>query len=107
MPVINVDYDDAVVSEKDVNDLSQALQKIVAEATNIDDVNVYANTAHIKVNILPIEVFIRMTAAKVENETALTENIEHRLREWKKEVSYPHKVNIYLIPMQWTVRSDI
>lgn len=107
MPVINVDYDDAVVSEEDVKNLSTALQKIVVEATNIDDVNVYANTAHIKVNVLPIEVFIRMSAAKIENETALIENIEHRLKEWKKEVVYPHKVNIYLIPMQWIIRSDI
>jgi hypothetical protein len=107
MPVINIDYNDASVSENDVQALSEALQKIVSDATHIDDVNVYANTAHIKVNVLPIEVFIRMSAGIINDEAALLEDIRTHLADWKSTHTYPHPINIYLIPMHWQVASDI
>jgi hypothetical protein len=107
MPVINLDYNDEVVSEAEAQALANALQKIVAEATNIADVNVYANTAYIKVNVLPVEIFIRMSAKFVEDPAILSENIRSRIASWKSEHSFPHLINIYVIPMNWTVTSGI
>lgn len=107
MPVINLDYNDDIVSEAEAQTLATALQGIVAEATSISDVNVYGNTAHIKVNVLPIEVFIRMSAKFVQDPSALSEDIRSRIASWKSKHSFPHPINIYVIPMNWTVVSDI
>lgn len=67
MPMINIEYDDSKLKEQEILSISEAIQKIVSETTNIKDVFVYANTSKIKVRISPIEIFIRMSQHKIEN----------------------------------------
>jgi hypothetical protein len=107
MPMITIQYDDAIVTETEVNELAIAIQKIVSEVTEIEDVFVYANTAHIKVKIAPIEIFINMSAHKIPNATDLITKIKNRLIEWKLEVNYKQPINLTLIPMQWNMEIGI
>ena len=107
MPLINIEFDDAEVSDEDIQSLSEAVQKIVSEATNIEDVFVYANSAKIKVKIAPIEIFVKMTDGKIDDVDALTNKIKAGLSEWKKEQGFNHPINLTLMPMQWKVEIDI
>ncbi len=55
MPVINIEYDDKKVSDKDIELLCQGVQQIVSSITKIEDVPVYGHSAKIKVKNSPIE----------------------------------------------------
>jgi hypothetical protein len=101
MPMINIEFDDKKVSTKEILLLSNAIQKIVSEATGIKDVFVYANTSKIKVKIAPIEIWVRMSAHKIKNQDELFEELKNRLSKWKKKSGFKHPVNLTLIPMNW------
>lgn len=107
MPLINLEYDNNEVSDVDAQVLSQAIRGIVSEITAIEDVFVYANTAKIKVQIAPIEIFIRMTAGKIVDEDVLMKEIKTKLQEWKAQVNFTHPINLTLIPMNWKVEIGI
>ena len=53
------------MNDEEVTRLADAVQKIVSDATRIEDVFVYGNSAHIKLKVAPIEIFIRMSADKI------------------------------------------
>ena len=107
MPLINLEYDNAKVSDQEVESLSQAVRDIVSETTHIEDVFVYANTAKIKVQIAPIEIFVQMTASKIQDENRLIEEIKTKLKEWKTNNTFTHPINLTLIPMNWKVEIGI
>ncbi|HEY8998804.1 MAG TPA: hypothetical protein VIM53_00630 [Candidatus Saccharimonadales bacterium] len=107
MPFVHIDYNDAIVSEAEARQLAEALQPIVAKATRIDDVNVYANSAPIEVNVLPIEVLIRMSARLIDDKDKLAATLREEIAAWKTAQSFPHRINFYLIPMHWKVESGI
>ena len=107
MPVINIEYDDSKLKEKEVLSISEAIQKIVSEATHIEDVFVYANTSKIKIKIAPIEIFIQMSAHKIKNRGELVQEIKSKLRAWKGKTSFKHKINFTFIPMDWNIEIDV
>jgi len=107
MPVIRIDYDDEKVEKKEVTVLSAAIQKIVSDATNIEDVFVYANSSQIKIKIAPIEIFIQMSAHKIKDEGALVGEIKSQLSHWKKKSEFKHPINLTFIPMKWKIEIGI
>jgi len=107
MPLIRIEFDDAKVSTKEVGALSKSVRDIVSSITAIDDVFVYANTAQIKFQIAPIEIFVQMTAKKITDEDALVAQIKEKLSNWKKEVGFGHPINLTLMPMNWKVEIAI
>ena len=107
MPLIRIDFDNQKVSENEVVALSNAVQKIVAEITKIEDVFVYANNSQIKVKVAPIEIFIEMTASKISDADALVAEIKSQLSTWKKENNFQQPVNLTLMPMEWKVEIAI
>ncbi|MDO8500111.1 MAG: hypothetical protein Q7S66_05680 [bacterium] len=107
MPLIRIEYDNNNVENADIQKLSEAVQKIVSETTNIEDVFVYANSAEIKVKIAPVEIFIQMSAHKIEDRDALTKELVSRISAWKKENNFNHPINFTLIPMDWKIEIDI
>lgn len=107
MPLINIEYDDDKVSAKDAERLANAARDIVSDATGIEDVFVYANAARIKVRVAPVEIFIRMTAKKIEDQNALFGEIRSKLAHWKTAASFPYPINLTLIPMDWMVETGI
>ena len=107
MPLIRLEFDDKKVPDADVEKVSQAVRDIVSEVTAIPDVFVYANTAKIKVQIAPIEIFVEMSAHKIEDADALIAKIKERLVSWKKEANFAHPINLTLIPMNWKVEIGI
>lgn len=107
MPFIKIEYDNNKLSENDIHLLSEAVQKIVSEITQIDDVFVYANSAQIKVKIAPIEIFVEMSAHKINDVDELIGKIKAGLSNWKKESVFKHPINLTLIPMQWKVEVGI
>lgn len=107
MPIIRLEYDNTKVADSDIEVVSKAVRDIVSEATGIADVFVYANTARIKVQIAPIEIFVEMTAKKIVDEDVLIGQIKKQLSEWKVEHTFPHLINLTLIPMNWKVEIGI
>ena len=107
MPLIRLEFDDAKVPDKDVEAVSKAVRDIVSEITGIADVFVYANSAKIKVQIAPIEIFVEMSAPKINDADALVGDIKKKLSEWKTKNSFAHPINLTLIPMNWKVEIGI
>ena len=107
MPKINVEFDDKTVTPNQAFDLSEAIQRIVSEATKIKDVFVYTNSAQIKVKVAPVEIFIEMSAHKINNEDKLMQEIKSKLSRWKKENKFNHPINLTLIPMNWKLELGI
>lgn len=107
MPMITVKFDSKKVDDSKIIELSNALQKIVSEATNIKDVFVYADSPRITVAIAPIEVFIEMSASKIENVETLFSEIKEKLVIWKKEYQFEVPVNLTIIPMNWKFEVNI
>lgn len=107
MPVVHIEYDDKQINDDDVLKLSNAVQRIVSEVTNIEDVFVYANTARIKVQVAAIEIFVYMSAHLAADPDALIKKIRTQIAEWKDQSSFPYKINLTLAPMQWKIEIGI
>lgn len=107
MPVIRIDFDNKKVEKTDILALSKALQRIVSEATKIEDVFVYANASQIKVKVAPIEVFVQMSEQKITNLDKLVNKIKSDLSKWKKENNFYHPINFTFIPMKWKIEIGI
>lgn len=107
MPTIRIDYDDNKLNDQDVLDLSNATQKIVSEITGIEDTFVYANSPHIKVKAAPIEVYVQLSASKIEDVDKLFNEIKKQLSDWKKDTQFKYPINLTLMPMQWKFDVDI
>ncbi|MEX0877654.1 MAG: hypothetical protein WDZ40_02180 [Candidatus Spechtbacterales bacterium] len=107
MPMIHIEYDDTKLDDKDIIAVSNAVQKIVSEATQIKDVFVYANSARIKVGVAPIEVFVRMSASKTDDRDRLFNDIRDGISKWKTESGFNHPVNLTLIPMDWRFEVNV
>ncbi|PIQ92498.1 MAG: hypothetical protein COV70_00440 [Parcubacteria group bacterium CG11_big_fil_rev_8_21_14_0_20_39_22] len=107
MPLINLEYDNASVSDAEAEAISKSVRDIVSETTGIADVFVYANTARVKIQIAPIEIFLRMTGKKIQNRKELVSAIKKKLTLWKSENNFKHPINLTLIPMDWNVEIGI
>ena len=107
MPVIRIDFDDKKLKNEEVLALSNALQKIVSEVTEIEDVFVYANSSQIAVKIAPIEVFIQMSTHKIKDLDILVAELKERISSWKAENDFPHLINMSFIPMPWKIEVGI
>lgn len=107
MPLIRIEFDNAVVSDADARVLSAAVRDIVSSVTKIEDVFVYANSSQIKIQIAPIEVFIEMSAPKISDADALVANIKNEISAWKKKSGFSHLINLTLIPMTWKIEIGI
>ena len=106
MPVIRIDFDKTKISDNDIQSLSKAVQKIVAEITNIEDTPVYAFSPAFSVKIAPIEIYVQLSAQKIDLDE-LHAKMVARVSEWKKAVNFPHPINFTLIPMQWKFEIEI
>ncbi len=107
MPIIRIDFDNEKVSEKEIKNLSEGIQKIVSEITEISDVFVYANSSQIKINIAPVEIFIEMSTEKINNVDELAETIKSDLHQWKEKTEFPYPLNLTLVPMNWKIEINI
>lgn len=107
MPMIHIEYDNSQLSDELITKLSEGIQKIVSDVTQIEDVFVYANSAQIKIKIAPVEIFVRMTASKISDRGALIGEIKNKLAEWKTENDFQQPINLTLIPMDWNVEVGI
>lgn len=101
MPLIRIEFDDSKVDAGLVEQLAQATKDIVSQATGIADVFVYANSSQIKINIAPIEIFVEMSAHKIDNIDTLFGNIKSQLSKRKQDNSFPVPINLTIIPMHW------
>src|SRR5688500_4731577 len=107
MPVIKIAFDDKKISEADATMLSEAVNKIVSEATGINDNPVYCFSPRIRVKIAPVEIFIEMSAHKIKDIDALTGEMKSKLSEWKQSEEFEHPINLTLIPMDWKIEIGI
>ena len=83
MPIVKIEYDQALLPEAEVRTLCEAVQAIVAKITAIEDVSVFANCAHIRIKAAPIEIFVQISAHKVPDLETLTSQIKQALGIWK------------------------
>lgn len=103
MPIVRIDFNQEVVDTTQASLLSEAIQKIVAEETGIEDVIVYANDAQVKVKAWPIEIFVQMSEQKIVDEDRLFALLKSRIVNWKKESGFVHPINLTFIPMKWRI----
>ena len=101
MPMIRIEFDDSKLEDDEILLLSRGIQKVVKEATHIEEVFVYANSARIKVDVAPIEVFIEMSAHKVTDREALFAEIKQGISKWKKENDFQYPITLTLTPVDW------
>ena len=106
--MITIQFDNERVTTDEIQSLSEAVQQIVSEVTEIEDVFVYANNSEIKVKTAPIELFIQMTSEKITDLDELTTTIKEQLSTWKEEHdNFDHPINLTVIPMQRKVEIGI
>ncbi len=105
--MINVEYNTEQVPDVDAEAISEGIREIVSSITKIEDVFVYANSSKIRIKTAPIEIFISMSAGKIDNLELLFNEIETKLKEWKSEHSFPHPINLTVIPMNWKFTTGI
>ena len=99
--MIVVKFDDSKVVDEEIVTLSKALKDIVVKATGISEVFVYADSPRIKIDVAPIEVFVEMSAHKINDVSVLFENVKNQLSSWKKENNFTHPVTMTITPMNW------
>lgn len=107
MPLINIEYDDKVLTQDDAIALSKGIQEIVSKVTDIKDVFVYANSAKIKVQIAPVEIFIRMSSSIMQEKKNLIEEMKTEIKNWKSKTSFSQPINLTLIPMNWKIEMGL
>jgi hypothetical protein len=107
MPVIRIDFDGTKVSEKEVRDLCEGIQEIVATATGVEDTFVYANNPQISYKIAPIEIFVQLSEHMIEDIDQLVETLKANLHQWKEDKSFPWPINLSFIPMKWQIEIDV
>jgi hypothetical protein len=107
MPTIRIDYDNTKLNDQDILELSTAAQKIVSEITGIEDTFVYANSPHVKVKVAPIELYVQLSAGKIDDIDVLFNEIKNQLSAWKKDIQFTHPINLTLMPMQWKFEINI
>lgn len=105
--MINIKYDDKKVTDEKVVELSNSIIKIVSESTEIADVFVYADSPKIKINVAPIEIFIEMSASKVNDKEVLFTEVKDKLSAWKKDNNFETPINLTLMPMDWKFEVNI
>ncbi|MBI2109430.1 MAG: hypothetical protein HYT93_04655 [Parcubacteria group bacterium] len=105
--MINIEYDNEQISEGDIQALSKAVRDIVSEVTGIEDVFTYTNSAHIKVKIAPVEIFVRMSAQKIKDADKLIKELKLKLTDWKQSTDFKYPINLTLIPMEWKIEIGI
>lgn len=101
MPVIHLEFDDAMVSKEEATAVGGAIRTIVSEVTKIEDVMVYGRTSEIKINVHPIEIWVSMSAHKIEDVGVLLNTLKNALAVWKKTSGFHHPINLTLIPEPW------
>ncbi|MEK7505708.1 MAG: hypothetical protein AAB597_02330 [Patescibacteria group bacterium] len=107
MPLIKLEFDDKKVPPAEIQKLLEAVQKIVSEITEIQDVFVYANSSQIKIQVAPIEIFVEMSAHKIKDADALINDIKVCISKWKQKNGFEYPINLTLIPMQWKIEIGI
>lgn len=107
MPVIRLQYDDTVVNESEAQAICEAVQRVVADVTGIEEVFVYGDSSHIKVKVAPVEIWVEMSDHKVADADALVKSMREGLSVWKNQVSFSHPINLTLIPVHWKLELGI
>lgn len=107
MPIIRIDWDNEKLTQEELAPLASAVRDIVSEVTGIEDVFVYANSAQLKINVAPIEVFVEMSRQKITNQDELISKIKSMISQWKQEHDFMIPVNLTLIPMDWKIEIGI
>ncbi len=107
MPMINIEYDNSQIPKGDIETLSKSIRDIVSEVTGIADVFTYTNSAQIKVQVAPIEIFVRMSAQKIKDADMLIKEIKSKLTDWKQSTGFKYPINLTLIPMEWKIEIGI
>jgi hypothetical protein len=105
--MITIEYDDEVVSKDEIETLAESTRLIVIEETGIKDVFVYANSAQIKINVAPVEIFIQAKPNKLPDPDAIVESIAARLISWKQTNEFSHKLNVTVMPVDWHLKLGI
>lgn len=107
MPIIRIQYDNNKFKKDTLDTLVISIQKIVSEATKIKEVFVYVNSAEITYLADPIEIFVEMSAHKIENLDQLFKEVSDNLKSWKKENNFTIPMNLTIIPMNWKLEIGI
>jgi hypothetical protein len=107
MPMIDIKFDDIIVSPQEMSALSEALCLIVSTETQIQDVFAYAVSANVSTRIAPIEVFVSMSAQKITNLEELSGVLGAQIKDWKISTGFKHPINLSVIPMQWNIQIGI
>ena len=101
MPMVNIKYNSREVPDSDVQILAAAIKDLVAETTGIPEVLVYADSPKIQVGTAPIEIFVELSASKVEDLDILMNKTVDKIKEWKNQSGFTHPITLTITPMNW------
>lgn len=98
--LITILYDVKIVTDQEIDTLCHSMQQLVKGILAQNDVFVYANKPlHILAD--PIEIFIQVNKAQIENPAQLTEDVSASLSAWKQENNFKVPININVHPVEW------
>lgn len=104
---VNIVVNSEIVTNEEVLSLSNIIPELVTQAMNAEDVFLYADTTDYSVGIDPIEIFIQVNVAKVEQPEELLELIAEKVQTWKADVGFKHPINLNVIPVVWHAKIAI
>lgn len=99
--MITICYDADTVSVEDSTILSKGVRDLVAAVIGDSDVFVYADSAVVRVDVAPIEIFVQLNAANEPDSELVNKQLAARLAEWKSRSNFPHVINLNIMPVAW------
>lgn len=107
MPLITIEYDEDILKKDEVRELSHFTRELVSRVTQIEDVFVYAQSSPIRINVAPVEIFVRLSKKCLGDPEHLLSQMTGELGMWRVDKKFPCKLNLTLIPMDWVVSIGI
>ena len=102
--MINLYFNEQFVSPAEATVLIDGVQTLVKRVMNKQDVFAFAiNTSNFLSND-PIELFVQISALKISDAGGLADKLSEAITAWRTGNSFPHPINLNVVPVEWHAR---
>jgi len=105
--MITIYYHNQALLHDEAQFLTTGLQSVVSTVMEKKDVFAIANHDQYAAASNPIEVFVQVNRAKIDNPADLTEKIAAALIAWKQNNNFDYQINLNVMPVEWHAKLGI